>query len=174
MLTWIILIVAVVIAAVLGIAATKPKTFSVVRERDISAPPQRVHALVNDFHEWAKWSPWEKLDPNLQRTHEGAAEGKGAVYAWAGNKKVGEGRMEITGTAPSHIDIDLRFIKPFAAHNKTVFSFSPAGAGTHVRWEMTGQSPFMFRVMSIFTNMDAMIGKDFEKGLANMKEVAEA
>jgi uncharacterized protein YndB with AHSA1/START domain len=174
MVMWIIGIIIVAVLAVLALAASKPNSFSVVREGDISAPPDRVFALVNDFHEWNRWSPWEKMDPAMRRTHSGAAAGKGAVYEWQGNKKVGQGRMDITSTAPpSRIEIDLHFMKPFEARNKTVFSLERAGAGTHVRWEMTGSSPFMFKVMGLFTNMDKMIGKDFEAGLANMKAAAE-
>jgi Polyketide cyclase / dehydrase and lipid transport len=173
MLMWIVYLIIAAFAAVLIAAVMKPKTFAVVREADINAPPVAVLALINDFHEWPKWSPWEKMDPALTRTHEGAAAGKGAVYSWSGNKKVGQGRMEITGTSPSHTDIDLHFIKPFEARNKTVFKVTPASDGSHVRWEMTGQSPFMFRVMGLFMNMDEMIGKDFASGLANMKQAAE-
>jgi Polyketide cyclase / dehydrase and lipid transport len=144
-----------------------------VREGKINAPPDRVHALINDFHEWAKWSPWEKMDPNLQRNFSGAASGKGAAYNWSGNKKMGQGRMDITATAPSRIDIDLHFMKPIEARNKTVFSLTPHDDGTQVRWEMNGTSPFMFKLVGLFMNMDHMIGKDFEAGLANMKAAVE-
>ncbi len=173
MLTWIALIFALGIGAVLLAAAMKPNSFTVVREGHVVAPPGKVHGLINDFHEWTKWSPWEKMDPNLTRNYSGASSGKGAAYDWSGNKKVGQGRMDITATTPSRIDIDLHFMKPFEARNKTVFSLSPGNGGTDVRWEMTGSSPFMFKVMSLFTSMDKMIGKDFEAGLANMKAAAE-
>jgi hypothetical protein len=173
MLSWIIGLVILAILVILILAAMKPNSFTVVREANMSAPPNRVHGLINDFHEWAKWSPWEKMDPAMTRSHSGAQSGKGAIYEWTGNKKVGQGRMEITGTALSRIDIDLHFMKPFEARNKTVFTVTPSGNGSHVRWEMTGTSPFMFKVMGLFMNMDNMIGKDFEKGLTNMKSVVE-
>jgi Polyketide cyclase / dehydrase and lipid transport len=172
-MTWILAIVVLAVLAVLMIAAMKPDTFTVVRQSQINAPPDKVHSLINDFHEWTKWSPWEKMDPNLTRTYSGSSSGKGATYDWRGNKKVGQGRMDITATAPSRIDIDLHFMKPFEARNKIVFSLTPRDGGTQVRWEMNGTSPFMFKVMSLFTNMDQMIGKDFEAGLANMKAAAE-
>lgn len=172
-MTWILAIVVLAVLAVLMIAAMKPDTFTVVRESQINAPPDKVHSLINDFHEWTKWSPWEKMDANLTRTYSGSSSGRGAAYDWSGNKKVGQGRMDITATAPSRIDIDLHFMKPFEARNKTVFSLTPRDGGTQVRWEMNGTSPFMFKVMSLFTNMDQMIGKDFEAGLANMKAAAE-
>ncbi len=173
MLTWIVVPVALAIAAVLILAALQPNSFTVAREGHINAPPDKVHGLINDFHEWTRWSPWEKMDPNLTRKFSGASSGTGAAYDWSGNKKVGQGRMDITGTTPSRIDIDLHFMKPFEVRNKTVFSLSPRDGGTDVRWEMNGTSPFMFKVMGLFKNMDQMIGKDFEAGLANMKAAAE-
>lgn len=166
-------IVVIVILAVLGFAASRPGTFSVVRQATFKAPPDKVLALLQDFREWAKWSPWEKLDPNLTRSMSGAAVGKGAIYQWSGNKKVGQGRMEITGVTPSRLDIDLEFIAPWKARNKTVFTLTSASGGTTLTWEMTGTSPFMFKLMGLFMNMDTMIGKDFEKGLANLKSVVE-
>jgi Polyketide cyclase / dehydrase and lipid transport len=117
---------------------------------------------------------WEKLDSDMKRMHSGAPSGVGAVYEWTGNKKVGQGRMEITGSEARRIGIDLQFMAPWKAHNQTVFTLAPRGSGTKVRWEMTGASPFMFKVMGLFMNMDQMIGKDFERGLQQMKAVAEA
>jgi len=173
MLSWILWIIVVAAAAVLGLAAMKPKTFRVAREAQIKAPPETVLALINDFRAWPKWSPWEKMDPAMTKTLTGPASGVGSVYAWSGNKKVGQGRMEITGVSASQVDIDLEFMAPWKASNKTVFSLALKDGGTAVTWAMTGSAPFMFRVMSIFTNMDQMIGKDFEAGLAAMKQAAE-
>jgi uncharacterized protein YndB with AHSA1/START domain len=168
-----IVLVALVLI-VLAVAAMKSPTFQVERHAHINAPTAKVFGLVEDFHAWATWSPWEKLDPNMTRTFTGAERGAGAVYTWVGNKQVGEGRMEILdATAPSKVTIKLDFIKPFAASNTTTFMFRPASGGTDVTWAMLGAAPFMFRVMSLFMSMDKMVGKDFEKGLANMKAVAE-
>jgi uncharacterized protein YndB with AHSA1/START domain len=174
MLAWIVAILVAAILAVLGLAASKPSSFKVAREAQIKAPPARVAALISDFHEWPKWSPWEKMDPAMTRTHSGSASGKGAIYAWSGNKKVGQGRMEILEASPSQVDIDLQFMAPWKAHNKTVFTLAPKDGGTAVNWTMSGSSPLMFKLMGLFMNMDAMIGKDFEAGLANMKQVAES
>ena len=173
MLYWILAIAVIAVLAVLAIAAMKPDTFSLRREADIAAPPEKVFALINDFRDWTKWSPWEKLDPGLQRTHSGAANGKGAVYAWSGNKKVGQGHMEILESAPSAIRIKLDFLKPFEAHNITEFKLEPRGGGTHVSWTMSGPLNFMMKLMHVFMNMDKMVGKDFDAGLANMKKAAE-
>ena len=172
MLMTLIAIVVLVVLAVLGFAASRPNTFSVVRQAVIAAPPDKVLALLQDFREWAKWSPWEKLDPNLTRTLSGAASGTGAIYQWSGNKKVGQGRMEITSVTASQVGIDLEFMAPWKAKNKTVFTLTPVGDGTNLNWQMTGTSPFMFKLMGLFMNMDQMIGKDFEAGLAALKSIA--
>jgi uncharacterized protein YndB with AHSA1/START domain len=174
MLTWIVVIIVVAVLAVLGFAASKPGSFSVVRTTNIKAPPEKVLALINDFREWPKWSPWEKLDPAMTRTLSGPVSGTGAVYEWTGNKKVGQGRMEILGVSDQQVDIDLEFMSPWKARNKTVFALTPKDGGTAVDWTMSGSSPFMFKLMGLVMNMDAMIGKDFEKGLAAMKSAAES
>ena len=130
--------------------------------------------LINDFHNWAGWSPWEKLDLAMTKTHSGSPSGTGAVYEWVGNKQVGQGRMEIVeSTPPSRIVIKLDFLKPFTAHNTTEYKLEPKGGGTNVSWAMRGRQPLMFKVMSLFMSMDKMIGKDFEAGLASMKAIAE-
>jgi uncharacterized protein YndB with AHSA1/START domain len=149
-------------------------SYTVERAATIDAPAERIYEQIADFHRWRAWSPWEDLDPNLQRTYSGAEAGSGAVYAWSGNRKAGQGRMEITdASAPSRIDIDLVFEKPWKAHNTTVFAIRPSGEGSQVTWTMTGPKTLMTRVMGIFTSMDKMVGKDFEKGLARLKAVAE-
>jgi len=174
MLTTVIVIIALAITAVLGLAAMKSDVFRVRRETDIAAPREKIFALLNDFQQWALWSPWEKMDPAMTRVHSGAASGEGAIYAWKGNKKVGQGRMEIIeATPPERLAIKLDFLKPFEAHNTTVFTLEERGGSTHVAWDMHGPASFMVKLMHLFFNMDKMAGKDFEKGLANMKAVAE-
>ena len=174
MITIIALVVVVLIVAVLVYAATKPDTFRVRRATNIKAPPEKIFALINDYHHWVSWSPYEKLDPAMRRTYSGAASGTGAVYEWEGNSKAGKGRMEITDTAPpSKVVIKLDFVKPFEAHNIVEFTMEPTGASTNVTWDMHGPSPYLAKVMHVFFNMDRMIGKDFETGLANLKAVAE-
>jgi hypothetical protein len=168
-------VIVIVLALLVIVASFKPDTFRMERSTVINAAADKVFPLINDFHRWPAWSPWEKMDPNLKRAYSGASEGQGAVYAWEGNKKVGEGRMEITSaTAPSNVIIKLDFLKPFEAHNTAEFTMAPEGTGqTRVTWAMHGPQPFMFKVMSIFFNMDKTVGKDFESGLANMKAAAE-
>ena len=174
MLITIILIVLLGVAVLLGYAATRPSNFEVRRGTTIQAPPETIFPLLEDFHQWDAWSPWEKLDPALQRDFSGAPSGPGAVYGWQGNSKVGQGRMEVLGTAPpSRVTIRLDFIKPFEAHNITDFVLEPNGDATRLTWTMRGVSPFITKLMGIFVSMDRMIGKDFEAGLANLKALAE-
>lgn len=167
-------ILLVVIAAVLAYAATKPDTFTVQRSLDIKAPPDKIFALINDFRSWTAWSPYEKRDPDLKRTYSGAPTGKGAAYAWEGNKNVGAGRMEITDTSPaSKIVIALDFFRPFKAQNTAEFTLVSQGDTTNVTWAMHGPNLYIGKVMSTFMNMDKMIGKDFADGLVNLKAAAE-
>lgn len=174
MLRIILIVVAIVIAALLAYAATRPGTFSVQRSARITAAPDTLYALVNDFHRWTDWSPWEKLDPLMTRTHSGAASGTGAVYEWRGNGKVGAGRMQITESVPaSKVGIKLDFIKPFEGHNITEFTLVPHGDTTEVTWAMHGPTPFVSKLMQVFVKPDTMVGKDFEVGLANLKALAE-
>lgn len=174
MLKKIAIVIVLLIAGVLAVAATKPDTFRVERSAAINAPPEAVFRLINDFHNWQAWSPWEKLDPAMTKNHSGAASGQGAVYEWAGNSDVGKGRMEITESAPpSRIEIKLDFLAPFESHNTTEFTMQPTGGGTNVVWAMQGENNFMGKIMQVFMDMDSMIGKDFETGLANMKALAE-
>jgi hypothetical protein len=165
----VIVILIIAVAAVLGFAAMQPDSFRVQRSASFKALPEKVFAQINDFHNWGSWSPWEKLDPAMKKTHSGPAKGKGAIYEWEGNKQVGKGRMEILEeTSPSKILIKLDFFKPFEAHNTADFSFEGQGGSTNITWGMNGQKPFMFKVMGLFVSMDKMIGKDFEKGLASL------
>lgn len=163
-----------IIGIIVGLALTKPDSYTVTRTIAIKAPPDKIIGLVSDFHQWGSWSPWEKLDPNMVRTFSGAQSGKGAVYHWKGNDEVGEGRMEITDViVPGKVLIKLDFIDPFESNNTTEFTFAPQGDTTTVTWTMHGPMEFMTKLISVFSSMDAMIGKDFEKGLAQMKTVAE-
>lgn len=169
-----LIVVVAIIVIILAIAASRPSDFRIERSIDIAAPAEAIHPYINDFHKWAAWSPWEKLDPNLQRTFSGASSGKGAIYEWRGNGKAGEGRMEITDApTPRLVKIALDFLKPFKASNTTEFTLVPSGAGTKVAWAMTGTSPFPMKVFGLFMNMDEVVGKDFAKGLVALKAVSE-
>ena len=167
-------ILAIAIAAVLILAATKPTTLRVQRSVSINAPPERIFSLISDFHQWVTWSPYEQKDPAMKRTYSGTERGRGAVYAWDGDKNVGSGRMEILDvSAPSKIVIKLDFFKPFEGHNTAEFTLLPRADATTVDWVMHGPAPFLSKVMQVFINLDHMIGRDFEAGLANLKQLAE-
>jgi hypothetical protein len=166
-------VVVVAIAGILLYAATKPDSFRVQRTVLINAPPDKVFPLVNDIKAWTAWSPYEKKDPAMKRTYGAVTAGKGATYAWEGDKNVGQGSMEIVESGPRKIAIKLDFLKPFEAHNIGEFIFEPKGDSTAVTWAIYGPSPYMSKVVGTFMNIDDMIGRDFEKGLADLKAAAE-
>jgi hypothetical protein len=168
------IVLAVAIAIVLILAATKPDGFSVQRAATMKATPEKIFSLINDFHRWGTWSPWENKDPGMKRSYSGADSGRGAIYAWDGNKNVGSGRMEILdASSPSKIVIKLDFFTPFEAHNTAEFTMLPQGDATNLAWVMHGPASFISKLMQVFMNLDKMIGKDFEIGLANLKRLTE-
>jgi uncharacterized protein YndB with AHSA1/START domain len=173
MLKTIAIILALLIAAVLIYAATKPDDFRIERSTTIKAPPEKVSAYLTDFKQWAAWSPWEAKDPVMKRTYSGAVTGKGAVYGWEGNKEVGTGRMEILDVQPQKVTIKLDFLAPFEAHNTAEFTMQAEGDSTKLTWAMFGPANYMTKVMSVVMSMDKMVGPDFEAGLAKLKTAAE-
>lgn len=174
MLQAIVLIAAALIVAVLVYAASRPDSFRVERSVTIAAAADKIFPLINDLHQWEAWSPWEKIDPALTRSYSGAASGKGAAYAWTGNKEVGQGSMEIMeSTPPSKVVLSLHFLKPFEARNTVEFVLLPQANGTLVTQAMYGPSPFMSKVMGLVFSMDKMVGTKYEEGLANLKALAE-
>ncbi len=146
--------------------------FSLSRSTTIQAPPDRIHALVDDFREWQKWSPWEGVDPDLDREYSGPDHGVGSTYHWSGNKKAGEGEMRITGSTPTSLVADLEFLKPFKASNVMRFALAPDGDATDVTWTITGRRNAMMSLMGKLF-FDKSIGKDFERGLAALKRESE-
>lgn len=173
MVTMLVIVIVVALVGVLSVAASRPDTFRIQRTISIAAPQDAVQTLIEDFHRWVDWSPWEKLDPALQRSYSGQPQGLGAIYEWSGNQKVGQGRMEIIESLPGKVLIQLDFFRPFKASNKAEFQLQAAGGGTQVSWAMYGPSPFISKLMSLVASMDKMVGKDFERGLAQLKVVAE-
>lgn len=171
-----ILLAAAIIAILLFVCvAGQPDEFKLMRETKISAPREKIFPHVNDLRAWEAWSPWAKLDPNAKNSFEGPASGVGAAMTWSGNKKIGEGRMTITASQVNElIGFRLEFLRPFKATNTAEFTFRPDGNQTRVTWSMCGKSNFFFKIFGLFMNCDAMAGRDFEKGLASLKSVAEA
>ena len=173
----VLLVLVVAVLALLAYASTRPPTFRIERSTRIAAPMLQVAEQIDDFRAWQKWSPWENIDPSLQRTFSGADAGVGAVYEWTGSGKAGAGRMEITdmrsGPERGLISIKLDFFKPFKASNTAEFVMTPTDAGTDLSWAMFGPSPFISKLMGVFMDMDKMVGKDFEAGLVALKRNAE-
>lgn len=167
-------LVVALLAALLAYAATLPDSFAIARSVSIKAPPEKIFPLINDLQRWQDWSPWEKKDPAMTRTFGDTTAGPGASYAWAGNSEVGRGRMAIAdSTAPGRVALRLDFIEPFEAHNDVEFLLRPEGDATTVSWTMRGPSPYIAKVMGVLIDCDAMVGKDFEAGLASLKALAE-
>jgi hypothetical protein len=174
MIKLIVVLALLSIAALLLYAATRPDSFRVQRSIRIRAAPEEIFAILSDFRNWADWSPWEKLDPSMEKTWQGTSSGVGAVYAWAGNSKVGQGRMEIMeASAPNRLLIKLDFFKPFEAHNMTEYSLETTGDSTEVSWAMYGPNRFFSKIMGLFFSMDRMVGGQFEEGLARLQALAE-
>ncbi len=164
-----------VFAGVLIVAATRPDSFRVERKLTIHAPAARIFPLVNDLHRHIEWSPWEKKDPAMERTHSGAPSGKGAVYEWNGNKEIGKGRMEIIESEEPHrVTLSMHFIAPFEAHDTAEIVLEPHGDATTVTWAMQGPQPYLGKIMSLFFDFDRMIGGEFATGLANLKTLTES
>lgn len=171
----ILLAVGFIVLLLFAIIAGRPDEFKVMRSATINASPDKIFPHVNELRQWEDWSPWAKRDPNAKSVFEGPAGGIGAVMRWAGNKEVGEGSMTITDSrANESIRIKLEFLKPFKATNTAEFVFKSVGNQTEVIWSMTGVNNFFFKAFSLFMNCDDMVGRDFERGLAAMKSVAEA
>ncbi|MGB9369772.1 MAG: SRPBCC family protein [Xanthobacteraceae bacterium] len=174
----VVVVLIVAVAAVVAYASTRPDTFRVQRSTSIKAPPEKIFSLINDYRNWPQWSPYENRDPDMKRTFSGAASGKGAKYAWQGNKNVGSGEMEIIDTAPPNkILVKLDFMTPFEAHNIAEFTLEPRGDATNVTtnvtWAMQGPVPLMGKGMHMVMDVDKMVGNDFAAGLETMKAAAE-
>jgi Polyketide cyclase / dehydrase and lipid transport len=170
----ILAVIAVVVVGLLIYAATRPDAFRVQRSITIKAPAEKIFPQVNDLRAQQSWSPWEAKDPAMKRTYSGEQSGKGAKYEWEGNKQVGHGRMEIVEATPStKVLMKLDFITPFPANNMAEFVLEPRDDSTVVTWAIFGPSPYMSKLMGIFMNIDAMIGKEFDTGLANLKAQME-
>lgn len=165
----------VLIAGLLVLVASRPDSFRLERSTVVAAAPEVVFPFVNDFHQWNAWSPWDRMDPSMKRTYEGPSSGAGASYSWVGNSKVGEGRMTIVQSLPpGTVGIDIEFLKPMAARNVITFTAVPAEGGTRVTWAMSGHNNFLAKGMHLVMDMDRMVGPDFERGLASLKQLAEA
>jgi uncharacterized protein YndB with AHSA1/START domain len=174
MIKKILLGIVIVIAAFLIFVATRPDSYTVVRSINIKAPTEVVYALIDDFHKWDAWSPWEKMDPTMKRTYSGSANGKGAIYEWNGAAAVGNGRMEITDVSPpTKLALNLDFMAPMEGHNKVEFALAPNGDTTSVTWTMRGENNYLSKLFQVFASMESMVGGDFDSGLAAMKAAAE-
>ena len=169
------IVVLLLVGALLAFIATRPDTFHAERSAELGAPPDKVFALIDDLQQWPRWSPWEKLDPNMQKTYEGPSAGVGASYSWKGNSDVGAGRLTIVESKPAElVRVKLEFFEPFAGTSEARFDLAPSGSGTKVRWSTDGENGFAAKAISLVVDMDKMMGDFFEKGLADLDSAAQA
>ncbi|MBI5609058.1 MAG: SRPBCC family protein [Deltaproteobacteria bacterium] len=171
----ILIAVAVLLLVLLAVVATRPDHYTVKRNASIAAPPDKVYALLVDFHVWSQWSPWEKLDPAMKKTWSGTTSGVGAIYEWSGNDQVGKGRMTIVEATPAkQVKIKLEFLEPWQSTSDTRFDLVAQGNQTTVDWVMEGRADNLgLKAMGLLMDMDKMVGSDFEKGLVDLKALAE-
>jgi uncharacterized protein YndB with AHSA1/START domain len=170
----IVIVLAVLVAAILVYAATRPDTIRITRSTIINASPEAIFALINDFHNWIRWAPQDREDPSMMRTFSGPPSGVGSISDWESTGSAGKGRMSITeASPPTKISIKVDFVKPFEAHNLNQFTLDPDGSSTKVTWTMQGTNVYMTKVMSVFVNLDRLMGKHFESGLGDLKAIAE-
>jgi len=163
------------IVGLLAFIATRPEDFRIERSAQINAPADVVFPLINDLHQWQRWSPYDKLDPEMKKTFDGPDAGPGASYAWNGNNQAGEGVLTIVASKPGElVTMDLKFTRPFACNNQVNFKLVPSDSGTRVSWIMDGKNSFIGKAFSTFMNMDKMVGAQFEEGLANLDKLAQA
>jgi uncharacterized protein YndB with AHSA1/START domain len=179
MLKKILLGIAALVVVFLIVVAMQPNEYRVARTTAVAAPPDRVFAQVNDFHNWEAWSPWAQFDPNAKATFEGPRSGQGAVFIWVGNDEIGEGRMTLTESLPNErIRIKLDFVKPMEGTSDVEFTFTPQGdqtdVTTNITWAMSGRHSFISKAICLFMNQDKMLGGYFEKGLASLKAMTES
>jgi carbon monoxide dehydrogenase subunit G len=167
------IVVVLTLAALLLFAATRPDTFRVQRTVSVKAAPERIHALINDPRRFNTWNPYNKKDPSMQGSYRGPAAGPGAGFDFRGNKDVGKGSFQIVDSVPRQVTMKLDMLEPFEVHNIIEFRLAPQGESTAVTWAMHGPSPFLAKLAGVFMNMDRMIGRDFETGLADLKALAE-
>jgi uncharacterized protein YndB with AHSA1/START domain len=175
MLLQILIVIAVLLVILIAVIAARPSEFRVTRSVVIAAPPDAVFEQVNNLHHWEAWSPWAKLDPAAKNTYEGPPAGTGAAFAWSGNRNIGEGRMTIIESVPPElVRFRLDFVKPFKGTNLAEFTFKAEGGKTTVTWSMSGKNNFITKGFGLFINCEKMVGGQFDRGLAQIKELTEA
>ncbi|MET0333406.1 MAG: SRPBCC family protein [Rhizobacter sp.] len=167
-------ILVLALGALLAYAATRPDSFRFERSVTIAASPEKIRPLINDMRQFNTWNPYNKKDPAMKTTYRGPQAGPGAAYDFEGNGEVGKGTIQIIEpSAPDTVSMKLDMLAPMEGHNLIDFKLQPQGTGTQVTWAMHGPTPYLAKVLHVVINMDKMLGKDFEAGLADLKTLAE-
>lgn len=162
------------VVGVLAAAAVQPDTLRVERSRAIRATPEQIRPHLTELRNWVRWSPWEGIDPNQRTTYSEPSSGEGAWYAWEGNADVGKGRMEIASITERAVRYRLSFVEPFESQSDVEIALEPQGESTRVVWSMTSKNDFLSKVFCVFMDMDAMLGRDFERGLEQLERAVGA
>jgi Polyketide cyclase / dehydrase and lipid transport len=166
-------VIVAAIAAFLVFVARKPDSFALQREININALPADIFPWINNLKNMNQWNPWSTQDAKSVITYEGPEEGPGATYGWAGGK-LGQGKFQIVDTKyPTNVNCRLLMIKPMTADNVVSFQLTSSSGPTRVTWKMSGQNRFVNKLMHTVMNMDKMVGRDFDKGLASLKAMVE-
>jgi len=174
MILKILLVVCVAIIGILVFAATKPDTFHIQRSITINAPPERVFALIDDFHQWPRWAPQDREDPTMRRSYGLQSAGVGAISEWKSDGSAGAGEMAITAAIPnSRIDVTVDWVKPFKVRNTHEFEITPERQQVRVTWSAEGSNLYMMKIMEVFVGVNGLMGKHFDTGLENLKAAAE-
>jgi hypothetical protein len=175
MLAYILVILAVLLVVFLIVASRRPDDLRVERSIAISAPPTLAFEQINDLRKWQEVSPYVKEDPAAKYTFAGPAAGVGSSLEWAGNSKVGTGRLTIIESRPGElVRFKFEFFKPWYCTNTTDFIFRPTDSGTEITWAMSMKNNFIAKASGLVMNMDKLMGEPYEAGLLNLKNLAEA
>ncbi len=175
MILKILIVLTVLIAILLIVIALRPSDFRYSRSATIAATPATLFEHISDLHKFQAWNPWAEIDPNSKVTFIGPASGVGAAFSWAGNNDVGEGTMTLIESKPGELArFKMEFRKPMEGTSTAEFTFKPEGEKTIVTWSMFGPNNFMAKAAGLFINCDKLVGDQFEKGLGNLKKLAEA
>ncbi|MCZ8182366.1 MAG: SRPBCC family protein [Beijerinckiaceae bacterium] len=173
---WMFLLLALAgaVLALVLIASRKPDTFRIERRIVLDAGPEAIFPYLDSLESWQLWSPWARKDPAMRTTYGPSRAGTGASMGWDGNGKVGKGNMSIVESRPHEAVVyRLEFEKPFRATNRARFTLKPVDGGTELVWTMEGPAPLVSKIMDLLMNMDRMVGRDFEAGLANLRALVE-
>ena len=175
------MIEALIAAGVLGAAAIlyvlaramqRPNSFSYDRSVVVKAPAERIFPLIADLATFNSWNPFNE-DPSIKGSYGGHTRGPGARYVFE-SRRAGTGHIDvIEDQPPNQVVMRLVMTRPMVCDNRVEFRLEPVGEETRVTWSMTGAVSFTGKIVNQLMDCDAMCGRQFDKGLAKLKAIAE-